>query len=149
MNVILLEKIHKLGELGDTVNVKAGYGRNYLIPKGIAVPATGDNVKKFEEKRTELEKAASEKLGVAQKRKSDIEALAITIPHRAGDEGRLFGSVGTADIAEAASRAGTNITKQEVRLPNGSLRQVGQFDIDIDLHTDVIATLNISIVAEA
>ncbi|MFV2056774.1 MAG: 50S ribosomal protein L9 [Thiohalomonadales bacterium] len=148
MNVILLEKVHKLGELGETVSVKSGYGRNFLIPKGIAVPATGDNVKKFEEKRADLEKAAAEKRAVAEKRKLEIEALAITIPHKAGEEGKLFGSVGTIDIAEAASRAGISIQKQEVRLPLGVLREVGQYDIGIELHGDIVANLNISIVAE-
>lgn len=148
MNVILLEKIHKLGELGDTVNVKAGYGRNFLIPKGRAVPATNDNVKKFEAKREDLEKAAAERVAVAEKRKTAIEALAVTIPHRAGEEGKLFGSVGTAEIADSATRAGADISKQEVRLPVGALRQVGEYDIDIELHSDVLATLKVSIVAE-
>jgi len=148
MNVILLEKIHKLGELGDTVNVKAGYGRNFLIPKGRAVPATDDNVKKFEAKREELEKAAAGRVMLAEKRKEAIEALAITITHRAGEEGKLFGSVGTAEIADSATKAGTDIAKQEVRLPVGALRQVGEYDIDIELHSDVLATLKVSIVAE-
>lgn len=148
MNVILLEKVHKLGGLGDQVNVKSGYGRNFLIPNGIAVSATKDNIAKFEAKRAELEKAAAEKFVLSEKRKASIESLRVTIPHKAGDEGKLFGSVGTVEIARAATRAGVDIAKNEVMLPNGALRQVGDFDIAIDLHSDVKATLKVTIVAE-
>lgn len=148
MHVILLEKIHKLGGLGDQVNVKSGYGRNYLIPNGIAVTATKDNIAKFEAKRAELEKAAAEKFVVSEKRKNLIESLRVTIPHQAGDEGKLFGSVGTVEIARAATRAGAEIAKNEVMLPTGALRQVGDYDIAIDLHSDVKATLKLTIVAE-
>ena len=148
MQVILLEKVHKLGGLGDQVNVKSGYGRNYLIPNGIAVSATKDNIAKFEAKRAELEKAAAEKLVASEKRKTAIESLRVTIPHKAGDEGKLFGSVGTVEISRAATRAGAEIAKNEVMLPNGPLRQVGDYDIAIDLHSDVKATLKLTVVAE-
>lgn len=148
MNVILLEKVHKLGGLGDQVSVKPGYGRNYLIPKGIAVAATKDNVAKFEAKRAELEKAAAEKMAQAEKRKALIESISVTLPHKAGEEGKLFGSVGTLEIARAATRAGAEIAKHEVKLPTGALRQVGDFEIAIELYSDINATLKLTIVAE-
>ena len=150
MNVILLEKVHNLGELGEQVNVKAGYGRNFLIPQGKAVAATKQNVEQLETRRAELEKAAAEKLAAAEVRKGKIEGLAVTITHQAGDEGKLFGSVGTAEIAQAISdAAGVEVTKSEVRLPQGALRQVGDFEIDVELHGDVVATINLSVVPEA
>jgi large subunit ribosomal protein L9 len=148
MNVILLEKVHNLGDLGETVNVKSGYGRNFLIPKGIAVPATATNVAMFEERRVELEKASAEKLAAAEARKSAIDGTTVTIAHKAGDEGKLFGSVGTADIAEAITNAGNAVEKREIRLPEGVIRQVGEYDIDVELHGDVVATLKVAIVAE-
>lgn len=149
MNVILLERVQNLGDLGDQVNVKAGYGRNFLIPQGKAVSASKENVAKFEERRAELEKAAAEKLAAAEARKTALEALEITIAQQAGDEGKLFGSVGTHDIAEAITAAGAEVSRSEVRLPEGSLRQVGDYEIDIDLHSDVTATVKLSVVAEA
>jgi large subunit ribosomal protein L9 len=149
MNVILLERVQNLGDLGDQVSVKAGYGRNFLIPQGKAVSASKENVAKFEERRAELEKAAAEKLAAAEARKTALEALEITITQQAGDEGKLFGSVGTHDIAEAITAAGTEVSRAEVRLPEGSLRQVGDYEIDIDLHSDVTATVKLSVVAEA
>ena len=148
MNVILLEKVHKLGNLGDNVSVKAGYGRNFLIPKGIAVPATADNVAKFEARRAELEKVAGEKLAAAEARKQQLTDLVVTIQHKAGDEGKLFGSVGTPDIADAINNAKVKIAKREVRLPQGVIRQVGEHNIDIELHSDVVATIKINVVAE-
>ncbi|MDH5324722.1 MAG: 50S ribosomal protein L9 [Gammaproteobacteria bacterium] len=148
MNVILLEKVHKLGNLGDNVSVKAGYGRNFLIPKGIAVPATADNVAKFEARRAELEKVAGEKLAAAEARKQQLTDLVVTIQHKAGDEGKLFGSVGTPDIADAINNAGVEVAKREVRLPQGVIRQVGEHNIDIELHSDVVATIKINVVAE-
>ena len=148
MNVILLEKVHSLGGLGDQVKVKAGYGRNYLIPQGKAVSATPDNVAKFEARREELEKAAAEKLAAAEARKAKLEGLQVSIAHKAGDEGKLFGSVGTADIAEAISATGTEVAKSEVRLPAGVLRNVGEFDIDVELHSDVVVTIKLNVVAE-
>lgn len=148
MNIILLEKVHNLGDLGEQVSVKAGYGRNFLIPQGKAVTATKDNVAKFEARRAELEKAATEKLAVAESRKAALAAIELTIAHKAGDEGKLFGSVGTADIAGAITAAGVDVAKSEVRLPEGSLRHVGDYDIDVDLHSDAVATVKLSIVPE-
>lgn len=150
MNVILLEKVGKLGDLGDQVSVKAGYGRNFLIPFGKAVPATKDNVASFEARRAELEAAAAEKLAQAQARAEKITALeAVTIEANAGDEGKLFGSIGTQDIADAITAAGADVAKSEVRLPLGAIREVGNFDVDIQLHGDVTATINISVTAQA
>jgi len=149
MNVILLERVQNLGDLGDQVNVKAGYGRNFLIPQGKAVSATKDNVAKFEARRAELEKAAAEKLATAEARKVALEALEITITQQAGDEGKLFGSVGTHDIAEAITAAGAEVARAEVRLPEGSLRQVGDYEINVELHSDVVAAVKLSVVAEA
>ena len=148
MNVILLERVQNLGNLGDQVSVKAGYGRNFLIPQGKAVSATKENVAKFEERRAELEKAAAEKLAAAEARKAALDVLEITIAQQAGDEGKLFGSVGTHDIADAISAAGCEVTRAEVRLPEGALRHVGDYEIDIDLHSDVTATVKLSVVAE-
>jgi len=148
MNVILLEKVHKLGDLGETVNVRSGYGRNYLIPGGKAVPATPENVSKFEARRAELEQAAAEKLAEAEARKGVLEGLSVTITHKAGEEGKLFGSVGTADIADAVSASGNKVEKREIRMPEGAIRQVGEYDIDVELHSDVIATMKINVVAE-
>ncbi|MDT8385825.1 MAG: 50S ribosomal protein L9 [Gammaproteobacteria bacterium] len=148
MNVILLEKVQNLGDLGEQVNVKAGYGRNFLIPKGKAVSATKDNVAKFEERRAELEKVAAEKLAIAQTRKLSLEALQITIAQQAGDEGKLFGSIGTHDIAEAITAAGIEVSKAEVRLPEGALRHIGDYDVNIELHSDVVAVVKLSVVAE-
>ena len=148
MNVILLEKVHNLGDLGQQVSVKAGYGRNFLIPKGIAVPATADNVAKFEARRAELEKAASEKLAAAEARKQQLADLVLTISHKAGDEGKLFGSVGTSDIADAIRNAGVEVEKREIRMPEGVIRLTGEYDIDIELHSDVVATVKVNVVAE-
>jgi len=148
MNVILLEKVNNLGDLGDQVNVKAGYGRNFLIPQGKAVSATADNVAKFEARRAELEKTAAEKLAAAEARKAALGELTVTIPQKAGEEGKLFGSVGTSDIASAISDAGVEVSKSEIRLPEGALRHVGEFEIDVEFHTDVIATITVEIVPE-
>lgn len=149
MQVILLEKIRNLGELGDSVTVANGYGRNFLLPQGKAVPATKDNVEKFEARRAELEKKAAEELAAAQKRAEQFAELTVSIEAYAGDEGKLFGSVGTKDIAEAASAAGVALEKQEVRMPNGAIRQTGEFDIDIHLHTDVEATVKVVVTGQA
>ena len=148
MNVILLEKVHKLGNLGDSVSVKAGYGRNYLIPKGMAVPATSENVAKFEARRAELEKIAAEKLGAAESRKAKLADLVLTVQHKAGDEGKLFGSVGTSDVADAINNAGVEVEKREIRMPQGVIRQTGEYDIDIELHSDVVVTVKLNVVAE-
>ncbi len=149
MEVILLEKIANLGNLGDKVTIKSGYGRNYLVPQGKAVAATAKKIAEFEARRAELEKAAAEKLSAAQKLGNELSKLQIVITHKAGDEGRLFGSVGTHNIAEAISAAGIAIEKQQIRLPHGAIRHIGEYPIDINLHSDVIVTLTIKIAAEA
>jgi large subunit ribosomal protein L9 len=149
MEVILLEKIANLGSLGDKVSIKNGYARNYLIPQGKAVVATAKKIAEFEVRRAELEKAAAEKLATAQKRAEALSKLNITIAHKAGDEGRLFGSVGTHAIADAIVKAGVVVEKQEIRLPHGTIRHLGDFDVDIHLHTDVNAKIAIKITAEA
>jgi large subunit ribosomal protein L9 len=148
MNVILLEKIAKLGDLGESVRVKAGYGRNFLIPQGKAVPATPENVEKFEARRAELERVAAEKQATAEARKDAISKLSISITQKAGDEGKLFGSVGTADIAQAITDAGVPVEKREIRLPTGPIRQIGDYVIEVELHSDVVAEININVAAE-
>ena len=148
MNVILLEKVGKLGSLGDKVTVKSGYGRNFLIPQGKAVPANDANVAQFETRRAELEKAAAEKLAVAEARAEKLNELDVTIVSKAGDEGKLFGSIGTRDIADAISAAGVEVAKSEVKLPEGSIRSVGDFEIAVQLHSDVTATVKLAVVAE-
>ncbi|MDH5433796.1 MAG: 50S ribosomal protein L9 [Gammaproteobacteria bacterium] len=149
MQVILLEKIRNLGELGDKVTVANGYGRNFLLPKGKAAPATKENVEKFEAQRAELEKKAAEDFANAQARAEKFADLTVTIEANAGDEGKLFGSIGTKDIADAATAAGAELNKQEVRLPTGVIRTTGEFEIDVHLHTDVDATLKLVVVAQA
>ncbi len=148
MEVILLEKIANLGGLGDKVTIKAGYGRNYLLPQGKAVMATAAKIKEFEARRAELEQAAAEKLVRAQSRANDLGKIEVVIAQKAGEEGKLFGSVGTQNIADAFTEAGVEIGRHEVRLPNGVIRHVGEFDIDITLHTDVVVTKTIKIAAE-
>jgi large subunit ribosomal protein L9 len=149
MEVILLEKIANLGNLGDRVSIKKGYGRNYLVPQGKAVPATASKIAEFETRRAEFEKAATEKLLAAQSRAAALAKLAVVITHKAGDEGRLFGSVGTQAIAEAITAAGEDVQKHEVRLPNGTIRHIGNFDVVINLHSDVNATISVKIAPEA
>lgn len=149
MNVILLENVHNLGDLGQTVSVKSGYGRNFLIPKRIAVPATSANIAKFEAQRVELEKAETEKLTSATLRKESIVGLAsVTIIHKAGEEGKLFGSVGTTEIAAAICEKGVQVIKREIRMPDGVIRTVGEYDIDIDLQSDVVASIKVNIIPE-
>jgi len=149
MEVILLEKIIKLGELGDKVTVKPGYGRNFLIPQGKAVPATADNVAAFETRRAELEGVAAEAVAGAEVRAGRLAELGqIVITVVAGEEGKLFGSVGTRDIADAITSAGVELSKAEVRLPEGALREVGEYEISVHLHTDVDAVVQLAIVAE-
>ncbi len=149
MEVILLEKIANLGNLGDKVTIKSGYGRNYLVPQGKAVAATAKKVAEFEARRAELEKAAAEKLSAAQKLGNELSKLEIVIAHKAGDEGRLFGSIGTHNIAEAITEAGIAVEKHQIRLPHGAIRHIGDYPIDINLHSDVVVTLTIKIAAEA
>lgn len=149
MEIILLEKIANLGGLGDTVQVRPGYGRNYLIPKGKAVPATPDNVAKFEARRAELERAAAEALTEAQKRADAISAIgSVTIEANAGEEGKLFGSIGTRDIAAALSAAGCEVDKSEVRLPDGPLRETGEYTISIQVHSEVTTEVQVAVVPE-
>lgn len=148
MEVILLEKVGKLGGLGDKVTVKSGFGRNFLIPYGKAVPANAANVAEFEARRAELEKAAAEKLAAAEARAEELNGKAVTIVSKAGDEGKLFGSIGVRDVADAVTAAGTEVSKSEVRLPEGPIRNTGDFEVDVQLHSDVIATINLSVVAE-
>ncbi|WP_394753952.1 50S ribosomal protein L9 [Crenothrix sp.] len=148
MEVILLEKIANLGNLGDKVTIKSGYGRNYLVPQGKAVPATVQKIAEFEARRAELEKAAAAKLSAAQARANELAKLSVVIAHKAGDEGRLFGSIGTHNIAEAITKSGVAVSKQEIRLPNGTIRHIGDYPLDINLHTDVIATITIKVTAE-
>lgn len=148
MDVILLQKVDNLGDLGEMVTVQAGYGRNFLIPSGRAVPATPENLAELEERRAELEKDAAERLAAAEKRKAKLDGLAVTIACKAGDEGRLFGSVGTTDIAQAVTDAGVELTKQEVRLPEGPFRVTGEFDVAVHLHADVNATIKLTVVSE-
>ena len=149
MEVILLEKIANLGNLGDRVTIKSGYGRNYLVPQGKAVAATAKKIVEFEARRAELEKAAAEKLSAAQKMGNELSKLDVVITHKAGDEGRLFGSVGTLNIAEAITAAGIAVEKHQIRLPHGTIRHIGEYSIDINLHSDVIVTLSIKVAAEA
>ena len=149
MEVILLEKVANLGNLGDRVTIKSGYGRNYLVPYGKAVAATANKIAEFEVRRAELEKAAAEKLSAAQARANALSKLQIVIAHKAGDEGKLFGSVGTQNIADAIVEAGAAVEKHQVRLPQGVIRQIGEYQIDIMLHTDVVVAMPIKIVAEA
>jgi large subunit ribosomal protein L9 len=148
MEVILLEKVANLGSLGDKVKVKAGYGRNFLLPYGKAVAATADNLKAFEERRAELEKAAADKLAAAQARAEKLEGQSFTISSKAGEEGKLFGSIGVRDIADAITAAGTEVEKSEVRLPEGPLRVTGEYEIELQLHTDVTVTITLAVVAE-
>ncbi len=146
MEVILLKKVANLGNLGEKVDIRAGYGRNYLIPKGYAVPATADNLKRFEERRAELEQQAAEAYAIADERRESLDGRSVTVARKAGDEGRLFGSVGAADIAEAANAMGIKLFKQELRLPTGPFRATGHYEIGVHLHPEINATLKVEIV---
>jgi large subunit ribosomal protein L9 len=148
MEVILLEKVVNLGDLGDKVNVKSGYARNFLVPQHKAVMATKEKIAEFETRRAELEKAAAEKLAAAQKRADALGKIEVSIAHKAGEEGKLFGSVGTADIAEAMTTAGAAVDKREVRLPDGIIRHLGEYAIDVNLHTDITVTVAVNVIAE-
>ena len=148
MDIILLEKVANLGNLGDRVKVRSGYARNFLLPKGKATLATAANVARFEARRAELEKAAKDALDSANARAAKFEGFKLTITAKAGSEGKLFGSIGTTDIAEAASKAGQQVERSEVRLPNGPLRTVGDHVVSVHLHTDVNVDLPVVIVAD-
>ncbi|BDX07964.1 50S ribosomal protein L9 [Planctobacterium marinum] len=150
MEIILLDKIANLGGLGDTVNVKSGYARNFLFPKGKAVPATKVNVEKFEARRAELEAKIAAELDAANAKAEKLAEIAeVTIAAPAGDEGKLFGSVGTRDIADAITAAGLEVAKAEVKLPTGTIRETGEFEIDIQFHADVTATVKLQVIREA
>jgi large subunit ribosomal protein L9 len=149
MQIILLEKIKHLGSLGSVVNVRAGYGRNFLIPQGKALPATQDNLASVEARRAELEKQASEALSAAQARAEKLAEASVVIAANAGDEGKLFGSIGTRDIADAVTAGtGVEVEKAEVKLPNGVLRQTGEYEIDLQLHNEVLVTIKVAVVPE-
>ena len=148
MEVVLLEKIQNLGDLGDTVRVKSGFGRNYLIPQKKAVPATPENIEKFEAQRAELEKAQADALAAATARAGALEDFAVTIKAKAGTEGKLYGSVGTQDIAEALTEAGEQVEKREVRLPGGALRELGEHQVSLHFHADVDKTITVNIIED-
>jgi large subunit ribosomal protein L9 len=148
MEVILFEKIDRLGGIGDLVNVKAGFARNYLLPQGKAKIATDASKAEIESRRAEIEKMAAEVLAAAEKRREQIEALAINITAKSGTEGKLFGSIGNIDIAAALTEAGVEVEKREVRLPEGPIRQAGEYEITLHLHTDVDAIAKITIIGE-
>lgn len=147
MNVILLEKIGKLGEIGDTANVKSGYARNFLFPQGKAIPATKINLEEFDQRKSELMAAHNEKIGVAQARAEKVNGTSLTIEVNSSDEGKLFGSVGTRDVADAVNaKAGSDITKAEVSMPHGVIRELGDYQISLELGYDVKATISVSVV---
>jgi large subunit ribosomal protein L9 len=148
MDVILLTKVANLGNIGDRVKVKSGYGRNFLLPKGKATLATPDNVKKFEARRTELEKVARDQFSDAESRAAAFKDFKLAITAKAGTEGKLFGSIGTSDIAEACSAQGHKLSRAEVRLPTGPLRTVGEHVVTLHLHTDIDVQLPVVITAE-
>jgi large subunit ribosomal protein L9 len=148
MEVILLEKIENLGTMGDRVNVKPGYGRNFLIPQGKAAPATAENIAEFEARRAELEKAETKSLASAEARREQLEGMTLTVQAHAGEEGKLFGSVGTPEITHAIQEAGVSVEKHEVRLPTGAYRQTGEYEVQLHLHSDVNVTVKLVIEAE-
>ncbi|MFZ1907826.1 MAG: 50S ribosomal protein L9 [Burkholderiales bacterium] len=149
MQVILMEKVGNLGNLGDVVKVKDGFARNYLIPHGKAKRATPDNLKAFEARRAELEKSHAAALAEAQERGAKLEGLTVQISQKAGVDGRLFGSVTNYDIVEALQKQGIEIERRQVRMPQGPLKQVGDFPIEIELYTDVVSTITVSVLGEA
>jgi large subunit ribosomal protein L9 len=148
MEIILLQKVQNLGNIGDRVKVKSGYGRNFLLPKGRATLATPQNVAKFESRRAELEKVAREGLESAQARAKGLEGFTLTLTAKAGGEGKLFGSVGTTDIAEGVKKSGRQIERAEVRMPNGPIRLAGEHTVQLHLHSDVTIDLPVVIVGE-
>ncbi len=147
MEIILLEKVRNLGNLGDKVNVKSGYGRNFLIPQGKAVFATAGNTEKFELRRAELEQKAAASLDVAKERVEQLNTLSITVAANASDEGKLFGSVGVNEISVAATKAGHTIERSEINLPEGPFHQVGEYTVAIQVHSDAVAHIKVTVVA--
>jgi large subunit ribosomal protein L9 len=148
MQVILLERVQNVGELGDSVKVKSGYARNYLIPQGRAVIATPENLAEFEARRAELERQEAQVLAAVQARADALEGSEVTLSRKTGEEGKLFGSVGPQDVADALTEAGTPVARHEVRLLNDTLRQVGEHEVGVHLHADVEASITVHIVAE-
>ncbi len=148
MNVILLDNIENLGGIGDLVSVKAGYGRNYLLPQGKAALATNDNIADFEKRRVELEKAAAEDLIAARSREELIQGMELVITANVGAEGKLFGSVGPIDIAEAFSKVGVEAARSEIRMPEGPIHEVGEFVIGVHLHSEINVEVTVKVVAE-
>lgn len=148
MEVILLQKVANLGNIGDRVKVRSGFGRNYLLPQGKATLATPDNIARFEARRAELERVAREHLSSAEERSAAMKDFKLTIHAKAGTEGKLFGSIGTSDIAEELTRAGFQVERSEVRLPHGPLRMVGEHTVNLHLHADVDVPVQVTIVAE-
>ena len=148
MELILLEKVQNLGDLGQKVRVKAGFGRNYLVPQGKAVPATPANVERFEAMRAELEKAAKDRLSAAGNRAAALQGLVVTIKAIASDEGKLYGSIGPREIADALIELGHEISKREVLQPEGPLRHIGEFDVQLQLHADIDTVIKVVVVPE-
>ncbi len=148
MNVILLDKVENLGDIGDLVTVKPGYGRNYLLPQGKAALATKEKIAEVEARRAELEKAAADELAAAKDRAKLVEGMELVIPANAGEEGKLFGSVGPIDVCEAFSKVGVEIERAEVRMPDGPIHELGDFVIGLHLHADVNVDINLKVVAE-
>ena len=148
MNVILLDNVENLGNIGDLVKVKPGYGRNYLLPQGKAALATPENMKEIEARRAELEKAAAEELARAKKRAEVIDGMELVIKANAGAEGKLFGSVGPIDIAEAFSSVQVEVERSEIRMPEGPVQELGEFPVGVHLHPDVNAQITIRVVGE-
>ena len=148
MNVILLDKVENLGDIGDLVTVKPGYGRNFLLPQGKATLATKDNIAAVEARRAELEKAAADELKSAKDRAKLIDGMELVIPANAGEEGKLFGSVGPIDICEALSKVGVEVERSEVRMPEGPVHELGEYEIGMHLHADVNVNVNLKVVAE-
>lgn len=149
MDVILLEKVENLGNIGDQVSVKSGYGRNFLLPKGKATIATAENIAVFEARRAELEAKQADELSAANARAEKLQGLELSLTANVGAEGKLFGSIGTVDIADAATAAGVEILRSEVRLPDGPLRTVGTHDVEIHLHTDLNVFIKVEVIGEA
>jgi len=149
MNVILLEKVENLGNIGDQVSVKSGYGRNFLLPKGKATIATAENIAVFEARRAELEAKQAGELSAASARAEKLQGLELSLTANVGAEGKLFGSIGTVDIADAATAAGVEILRSEVRLPDGPLRTVGTHEVEIHLHTDLNVLIKVEVIGEA
>jgi len=148
MQVILLERIVNLGNLGDLVNVKPGYARNYLVPQGLATVATESNIAAFEERRLDLEKASADRLQAAQARQKELEGQSVDIAGRASEEGKLFGSVGVIEIAEAFTAKGLDLAKSEVQLPEGALKLIGDYEVVVSVHPEVSFTVKVNVIAE-